>query len=375
MSDINEVFGTDNKSDQKEKSKPNKAIFLTAIGALLVFGIVIFNPFGGSQKKKNPNVQAAVASISNNQPQPLFSTQQGNGVNIDERLNAQEMDIETIRKNIEMMQKDQQSLYKELGDKLDAVQAIKGSSGGGGGIISPLNRASRLSERFSADYQTKVSHFKLNKSNGWEMEESKYAEMTSLQNSPKSISIADTISGGAFSGPGFNYNIPAGSRIVAITEQPVNSDHPGYFTSRIVRPEVLRGATLICQNGPQQNNRIPVAVTKIVFNNDEYQVSGQVEMGFPGMTGSVNRHFGKILPVLANAAISGGFIAWSATNQTETRIDTRDAITGAVVEQTLPQVQNEITKFSTDRPNTVEVASGTQFSVLLTDKLNLRYSL
>lgn len=375
--DIKKVFESPNVSPSTtDKAKPNKAIFLTVIGAFLVFGILIFNPFCGPKKKPkamfndqgtieqpvafNPALQAPLSTHSS------MVTQGG----VEERMNAQQMDLEEMRKSVATMQKDQQDMYSELNKKVDALHSTNGPGGGG---PSAMYRTSGPDERFTPEYQGKVNHFKQNRLNFWELEAGKYAQLTSVKVPLRVNTDSADDSEAPIQVQAFNYVIPAGSRIIAITEQPVNSDHPGYFTSRIVRPEILKGATLICQNGPEQNERIPVAVTKIVLNNTEYQVSGQVEMGFPGMSGSVNRHFaGKILPVMANAAISGGFVAWSASNQNSTRIDTRDAITGAVVEQTLPQIQNEITKFSVDRPNTVEVASGAQFSVLLTEKLNVR---
>jgi type IV secretory pathway VirB10-like protein len=246
--------------------------------------------------------------------------------------------------------------------------------------VPPLMRPARLNERFTGEYQAKVNHFKSNRNTGWAMNDNEIRSLVErLTALPVSAVQAMELSVmGAMDAPVMvmqnEYVIPSGSRIIAVTEQPVHSDHPGLFTSRIVRPEILRGAQLICQNSGQMNGRIPVQVVRVIFRDAEYSLSGQIEMGFPGLTGRVNRHyFGRSVPLLANAAITGGFVAWSANNRGNDRIDTRDAITAEVINQSLPQIQNEISRFGTDRGPTVEVAAGTQFSILLTSPLTVRF--
>jgi len=305
------------------------------------------------------------------------------GTSVNDRLSAQEMNMEALRNDMLGIQRSQAQMSEEVLRRVAAMQeaAEKAASARTTPHVDlpPLMRPARPNERFTGEYQTKVSHFKGNRSTGWAMGDGEVKGLlASLMPPPRPAEPVTLSQDGRAEVPvtvgQYEYIIPAGSRIMAVTEQPVNSDHPGFFTSRVVRPEILRGAHLICQQGGQQNNRIPVEVVKVIFKDTEYMLSGQVENNFPGVTGKVNRHYvGRAVPILVNAAITGGFVAWSAQNRGSDRIDTRDAITAEVVSQTLPQVQNEIATFAVPRPATVEVPAGAQFSILLTNKLTVRY--
>jgi len=303
----------------------------------------------------------------------------GAGSSVDERLDVQESNIVNLGQDVRALQAVQTRGFEELVRKINELQEAQQKHPAIPKVdLPPLMRSSRSWERYSPDYQTKVSHFKANQGNVWMLPD---AEVSKLKTAAEARQIAiNAVDGqqGRTDVPlmvtPYEYFLPSGSRIIAITEQLVSSDHPGFFTSKIVRPDVLRGAQLICQQSGQINDRIPVEVAKIVFKGEEYTLSGQIEMGFPGVTGKVNRHYGsRAVPIVANAAITGGFIAWNANNRGGDRIDTRDAITAEVVGQTLPQIQNEIAKFGVERPHTVTVPVGTQFSILLTSRLTVRY--
>jgi hypothetical protein len=366
-----------------------------------------------SDKPKTEQVSAAPPSISDetsggssaadargkkgaksqNQP-PLASQSQLRGMvagsagdnSLENRIGAQEANISTLNYNLNALQTDQAAAFELIARKLNELEDKVGKAPTVSDVprvdLPPLLRDSRPNERFQGEYQTKVSHFKANQGNFWALPEGKIDEIKKTafalrQPEVVRVSLSESSDKSAtvpVAGQTFEYIIPAGSRITAITEQVVSSDHPGFFTSRVVRPEIIRGAQLICQQGGQQNDRIPVQVVKVIFKGQEYQLSGQVEVGFPGVTGKVNRHYGsRAVPIIANAAITGGFVAWSAQNRGGDRIDTRDAITAEVINQTLPQVQNEIASFGVARPHTVTVNSGTQFNILLTDRLIVGY--
>jgi len=361
------------------KKKLNKWLIISMIAGVVVFSVIIFS--GGNKSAfDSPSLMGDNDSLKLQKRvlsgTPSYAALPQNA-GVEDRVNAQQNDIDEIRRAIGALQGLQQNVYDDLNKKISAVQTQAQTVSNAATVklsdVSPLARASSLDERFSAEYQRKVSHFKTNQSNFWSLSDGEYRDLMAPKVSMLSQQYRqdDEIT---ISIDGFTYAIPAGSRIMAVTDQPVSSDHPGFFTAKIIRPEILRGAVLICQNGGQQNNRIPIQPTKIIFKEREYAVSGQIEMGFPGMEGHVNRHYAsRALPIVGNAAIGGAFVAWSAQNQGSQRIDTRDVITGAVIEQTLPQVQREIAKFAVDRPNTVTVAAGAQFSILLTNKLEVRY--
>jgi hypothetical protein len=252
-----------------------------------------------------------------------------------------------------------------------------GAGHGNGAPAGPLSLVSRdVQARLDGAYQSEVDHFKGTKRLAWSIDDQTYQKLRNGDSiSNVEPALKDLYAGATVIKNGFGYTVPAGSRIIAVTDQPVSTDHPGYFTSTIVRPFELKGAKLICQSGQNQNDRIPVNPTKIVLSsNAELTISGQIEMGFPGLEGSVKNHWPeRMLPTLVNAAIGGVFAAWSATRPGgQDRIDTRDAIVQPIVQQSVTGVQNEVTRMGKDLPNTVTVQAGQQFSILLTDKLTFR---
>jgi hypothetical protein len=252
-----------------------------------------------------------------------------------------------------------------------------GSAHGNGAPAGPLSLVSRdVQARLDGAYQSEVDHFKGTKRLAWSIDEQTYQKLKNGDSiSNVEPALKDLYAGANVIKNGFGYTVPAGSRIIAVTDQPVSTDHPGYFTSTIVRPFELKGAKLICQSGQNQNDRIPVNPTKIVLaSNAEITVQGQIEMGFPGLEGNVTNHWPeRMLPTLVNAAIGGVFAAWSATRPGgQDRIDTRDAIVQPIVQQSVTGVQNEVTRLGKDLPNSVVVQAGQQFSILLTDKLTFK---
>jgi hypothetical protein len=351
------------------KKNQNKIVLVLLGIVFVIMAILMFGNFGGP-KKQNRNT-SVTQGTTNDYPsvQPASYAASVPVGNVTDKVNALQLENEEIRRSLDVLQKQNQAMYEELVTRLNTNTSVSG-----GGNTTPLSAMSRLSsidERFSADYQAKVQHFKGNRENYWQIPDDQLVAMRTTTNT------TDTGAGNIYQSQNngiFSYMIPAGTRLIVITEQPVNTDHPGYFTSRIIRPYILKDAKLICQSGSNQNDRIPVSPIKIVFNNKEIPITGQAEMDFPGLTGSVKNHWpSRLLPTMVNSAIAGSFIAWSASQSNETRINTQDAITSSVVEQTVPGVQNEISRFGGDRPNTVQVPQGQQFTILLTDKLEVRY--
>ena len=368
--DENKGF-TPSESNNTSKPSTNKFTLLAVIAVLIIGGFLAFN--GLIPKKNKQHKEQAYNTDIKQVSLPQNYSSSADGGREDEQIRALRMDNEELRKAVELSQKNQQEMYNNLSERIISQKSSAG--GGDNGSSQPTYRSSYESERFTPEYQSKVKHFKENSSNFWSVKDDEFNKLiisnqiagipAEYQNISQDVQIQAN---------GLNYIIPSGSRIIAVTEQPVNSDHPGFFTSRIVRPYILKDAKLICQAGPQQNNRIPVNPIKVIFNNKEFPISGQVEMTFPGLEGKVTNHWpSRLLPTMVNAAIAGSFIAWSASQQNNNRINTQDAITSSVVEQTVPGVESEIARFGGDKPNTVEIPQGQQFSILITDKIEVKY--
>lgn len=369
--DIKKVFKENNDvnneaspdTDKQTTPTNNKFVIGSILVVLIISGFIVFGNL--MPKKKTPKT----IPVAQNQQQQGYSEQSNNG-SAEEQLRALRMDNEELRKSLEMTQKSTQEMYSALSEKIASQPTSSNVASTG-----PVYRSSSPYERFSSEYQSKVKHFKENASNFWAVRDDEYSKLTTVDHIRGIPSEYQNISqDSVIQTSSFNYLIPSGSRIIAVTEQAVNSDHPGFFTSRIVRPYILKDAKLICQSGPQQNNRIPVNVVKVILNNREYALQGQIEMTFPGLSGHVKNHVMKRMgPALVNAAIGGGFLAWSLKGGDQGRIDTRDAIVSGVVEQSVSGVQNEVTRLGGDFPNTVEVPQGQQFTILITEKLEVKY--
>lgn len=177
--------------------------------------------------------------------------------------------------------------------------------------------------------------------------------------------------------------IPAGSRIRAITQQEVNSDHPGYFTARVTMPEELRGYTLVCNAKGNTRDRIPVTVEKIVSpeGKEKASPSGEVQMNYAGLEGEIKSHYIKrLLPPIASAFIGAGagYLYYkavadgqNASTTTGERINTADGVVGPSYQAGVTGVQDEITRMGGDNPNTVIVPKGTAFDILVTDAVEM----
>lgn len=238
----------------------------------------------------------------------------------------------------------------------------------GGAHMVPASFSARL----DPSYQTMVKHLKSVKSEALEpprRESESRIDRTALVDS----SLRNLYAGATQEG--FPFTLPAGTRIIAASDQKVSTDHPGFFTSTILRPEALDGAKLICASGSNLNDRIPVKPVKIIMSSgQEIPLSGQVETDFPGLDGNVTSHwFKRLAPAVTNAAIGGAFAYWALSQKgSDERIDTRDMVVAPIIQSSVQGVQNEITRLGGDTPNTVDVSAGQQFSVLLTEPLNLR---
>jgi len=230
--------------------------------------------------------------------------------------------------------------------------------------------SSSVASRLSDPYQSMVKHFSAKKPLEIAVLDQSELKTNALARVDASLS---NLYEGADKSQGFAYGMGTGSRIIAVTDGTVSSDHPGFFTSTVIRPFELKGAKLLCQSGQNLNGRIPVNPVKLIVDGKETEIAGQVETNFPGLDGKIKNHWVKrVGPAITNAAIGGAFLAWSYNRSSgEDRIDTRDAIAGPIVQSSVEGLQNEVNRFGGDIPNTVTVEMGKEFSILLTSPISL----
>ncbi len=231
-----------------------------------------------------------------------------------------------------------------------------------------------VKKRLSSEYQSMVAHYK--QRDKWELTESEIQKYTN-NNQVASVNpeLRELYRGASGLKKGFSFTLSSGSRIIASTNVAVSSDHPREFTAVIERPHELKGQILYCQSGSNVRGRIPVNPIKIIVNEkQEFPITGQVEMEHPGLSGKVTSHWIKrVGPSVANAAIGGAFLAWSMNRSIgEDRVDTRDAITAPIVTSSVQGLQDEVSRLGGDYPNTVDVPSGTNFSVLVSSPITIQ---
>ncbi len=173
------------------------------------------------------------------------------------------------------------------------------------------------------------------------------------------------------------YQLAATSKIIAITDSKVHTDHPGQFTATIVRPMEIEGMKLLCESGQIRNKRIPVKIEKLVNveTREEYNIRGQVQMSYAGLKGKFRSRAGqRLIPDIINAGVGAGFIAWQMQKEVDSsHIDTRDAIYGPIVQTSVSGIQNEISQLPLNtKPDYMYVSKGTQFEILITETCEIK---
>lgn len=242
---------------------------------------------------------------------------------------------------------------------------------------------SGMKKRLDPEFQAVVSHFQGIKKYSWSVAEEEFNNQLKGKGdllNPVEKPLKDLYGGADKIKSNLLTRLPAGTRIIAQTDQDISSDHPGAFTASIVRPFEVKGLKLICQSGTNQRDRIPVTITKVISSEDkELSLDGQVQMGFPGLEGSVKNHWPqRVVPGLVSAAIGGGASLYLLNSSTPNsgstsggNISTRDLIAGPLLEGATQSLQNEVSRFGGDYPNTVTVKAGTQFEILVTSEVAL----
>lgn len=364
-------------------NRNKKILFISLLGALsLVFGLVMFS--GGSKKKtaEKPSLvtKAAAAESEDYEVKATKELASAMGPKADTSVNPLKSALERQAPpglSPELVTTKRRALNQGTDPSEHNDEAAQASRYPSGNTVQPAgyHLTSSMQERLDEGYQRMVSHFK-DHSKSWALDEATMHNLNtgtaSMATVPEPLrNLVETPAGGT----GMAYAVPSGSRLIAVTDGKVSSDHPGFFTATIVRPFTLKGAKLICQSGANVKDRIAIQPVKVVLKDSlEVAISGQVETDFPGFDGDVTTHYmARLGPAITNAAIGGGFAAWALTRQAgQNNIDTRDAIVAPVVQSSVEGLQNEITRMGGDFPNTVMVPAGKQFSVLITEPFNFK---
>jgi type IV secretory pathway VirB10-like protein len=246
---------------------------------------------------------------------------------------------------------------------------------------SPVSRA--ITRRLDGQYQSMVAHFK--STSGQAVQPVKGDEYKQLLGGGNKIDKVETqlmnlTEDAALLSKKTTSSIPAGTRIRAITLQDINSDHPGYFTAKVISPREISGYELLCQARGNARDRIPVEISKIITPaGNEQQLPGEVQMNYAGLEGEIKTHYAKrLLPQIASAFIGAGagFLYYKAVadqqlNDEGQRINTADGVIGPPFQAGVQGVQNEIERIGGDHPNTVLVPQGTEFEVLVTQTFEI----
>jgi len=364
-------------------NRNKKVLFIVLIGVLtLVFGLVMFS--GGSTKRPAQKPVATSKTVvtvpEDYEVSPPRETSESNGPKVDPSVNPLKTALERQAPpglNPELASEKEQTESNENESFNHIDEAVSASKYPSGGTVQTAgyHLSSNMQERLDESYQRMVGHFK-DHSKSWAMDDATLHSLNAGSASMATVPepLQNLIENSSSIG-GMPYAIPSGSRIIAVTDGKVSSDHPGFFTATIVRPYSLKGAKLICQSGSNLKDRIAIQPVKVVLKDSlEVAISGQVETDFPGFDGDVTTHYmARLGPAITNAAIGGGFAVWALTRQAgQNNIDTRDAIVAPVVQSSVEGLQNEITRLGGDYPNTVMVPAGKQFSVLITEPFSFK---
>lgn len=241
-----------------------------------------------------------------------------------------------------------------------------------------------ISQRLDNTYQSMVQHFKQTPQQAIvTVRDDEYEELLKGESKLEKIepALLNLTENSHLFMNKVDFKIPAGTRIRAVTLQEINSDHPGYFTSRITAPMELSGYSLLCQSRGSSRDRIPVSANKIISpdGSKETSIPCEVQMKYAGLEGEIKSHYMKrLIPSMASAFIGAGagylyFKAFGGDelNAEAGRINTADGVVAPAYQEGVSGIQNEIERFGGDYPNTVIVPEGTQFELLVTESFSM----
>jgi type IV secretory pathway VirB10-like protein len=165
--------------------------------------------------------------------------------------------------------------------------------------------------------------------------------------------------------------ISAGQEMTAVLNESLNSDYPSVAKATLTSPAELAGSTLLLSYS-LGNERVTTQVLKLILppkqgeRAREQSMAAVVKSGLPGLAGNVNHHWmAQVASGIASAGMTAGALAYAATNSNK---DLGTAVLVApLIEQSVQGVLRPVNYLGRERPVTVTVAAGTEFTLLVTE--------
>ena len=167
--------------------------------------------------------------------------------------------------------------------------------------------------------------------------------------------------------------VSAGEELTAVLNETLNTDYPSIVKATLTSPPELSGAIALLSYS-LGNERATAQVGKIVLpaqattmKAKEIALASVVKSGLPGLGGDVNHHWGpQIASGLANAGLTAGALAYAANQGGSDNLGTA-VLLAPVIQQGVEGVLKPINYLGRDRPITVTVPAGTEFTILVTE--------
>jgi len=165
--------------------------------------------------------------------------------------------------------------------------------------------------------------------------------------------------------------VSAGQELTAVLNESLNSDYPSVVKATLTSPSELAGATLLLSYSLGQE-RVTAQVLKLIVPAKDGErardlpLAAVVKSGLPGLAGDVSHHWiPQIASGIANAGLTAGALYYAAQNSNR---DLGTAVLVApMIEQSVQGVLKPVNYLGRDRPVTVSVPAGTEFTLLVTD--------
>lgn len=165
--------------------------------------------------------------------------------------------------------------------------------------------------------------------------------------------------------------ISAGQELTAVLNETLDSDYPSVAKATMTSPAELVGTTLLLSYS-LGNERVTAQVMKLILPPKEGErareqpLAAVVKNGLPGLAGDVNHHWtAQVTSGIASAGLTAGALAYAAQNSNS---DLGTAVLVApLIEQGVKGVLKPIDYLGRDRPVTVTVPAGTEFTLLVTE--------
>ena len=167
--------------------------------------------------------------------------------------------------------------------------------------------------------------------------------------------------------------VSAGAELTAVLNETLNTDYPSVVKATLTSPPSLSGAIALLsyslgnERANAQVGKIVLPATSPTTKAREITLASVVKSGLPGLGGDVAHHWGpQIAAGLANAGLTAGALAYAAKTSPSQDLGTA-VLLSPVIEQGVQGVLKPINYLGRDRPVTVTVPAGTEFTILVTE--------